>query len=126
MFFTTEASNVLTLSCLLQNLINTYDSLADGLLNDVDLGQTAVVTSPANPSVEIKVAHSLLDETVTADNSSSPTELEFGSETAGMCGQRECRPGKICLGCQVKIITYKKDYFVDQSPNKPNILSDEV
>ncbi len=92
----------------------------------MDLGQTVVVTSPANPSVEIKVAHSLLDEAVTADNSSTATELEFGSEMAGMCRQRECSPGKMCLGCQVKIITYKEDFFNDQSPDKPNILPDKV
>ena len=92
----------------------------------MDLGQTAVVSSSANPSVEIKVAHSLLDDAVTADNSTSPTELEFGSEMAGMCGQRECSPGIMCLGCQVKIITYKEDFFNDQSPDKPNILPGKV
>ena len=109
-----------------QDIINSYESLADGLLNDVNLGQAAVVTSSANPSVEIKVAHSLLDDAVTAGNSSSPTELEFGSEMAAMCGQRECSPGKMCLGCQVKIITYKEDFFNDQSPDKPNILPDKI
>ena len=109
-----------------QDIINSYESLADGLLNNVNLGQTAVVTSSANPSVEIKVAHSLLDDAVTASNSSSPTELEFGSEMEAMCGQRECSPGKVCLGCQVKIITYKEDFFNDQSPDKPKILPDKI
>jgi hypothetical protein len=90
------------------------------------LGQSAVVSSPANPNVKIKVAHSLLDEAVAADDSSDATELEFGSEMAAMCGQRECAPGIICLGCQEKIITYKEDYFNDQSPDKPNILPDKV
>ena len=85
-----------------------------------------MVRSPDNPKVEIKVAHSLLDETVAADESSESTELDFGSEMAGMCGQRECGPGKNCLGCQVKIITFKEDYFNDQSADKPNILPEKV
>lgn len=115
---------VLVLS--LQNIVNSYESLADGLLNNVELGQTEVVTSEANPNVEIKVSNSLLDKVVAADDGSDATKLDFGSEIAGMCQERECSPGKICIGCPMKVITYKEDYFNDQSADKPDIVSDKV
>ena len=85
-----------------------------------------MISSPENPNVAIKVAHSLLEGVLSADDSSESTQVDFGSEMADMCGQRECSSGKMCLGCQVKIITFKEDYFNDDSPNKPDVLSDKV
>ena len=95
-------------------------------MNDVNLGETVSVKSPANPNVEMKVAHSLLDKAVPADDSSSATEVDFGSELSGKCGERECSAGFMCIGCQSKVITYKEDYFNDQSSDKPDIVSDKV
>lgn len=63
---------------------------------------------------------------MSTDNSTTATQLDFGSEMEAACGQRECTAGRMCVGCQVKIISYKEDLLADQSPNKPDILPDKV